>query len=237
MKFISSLIAAILSLTASSFGAEPIDLLKGGLSENWRGFKGEEVPLGWTLKEGVLTFKPMSKEEQAKVTGKKVGGDLVTRQTFEDFELEMEWKIAKGGNSGIFFRANEQFARIWHSSIEIQILDDDNFKPAGKNPKSVKESQKAGAIYDLYDANPKGSKPYGEWNHVKIRVVGRQLTVTQNGHLVADVDMDGEDFQKRFKASKFQRVAPKAGSFPSGFIGMQDHGGECSYRNMKVTKL
>lgn len=161
----------------------------------------------------------------------------MTRQTFSDFELEMEWKISKGGNSGIFVRANEQFAKIWHSSLEIQILDHVNFKPGGKNPKPLKESQKAGGIYDLYDANPESFKPLGEWNHVKIRMVGKKITVTQNGKQVADVDMDSDDFKKRFQASKFQRVTLKSGSFSSGFIGLQDHGGACSFRNIRITVL
>lgn len=241
MKSIAAFLAITMSLLvsplSSAFG-EPVDLLEGDLATNWRGYKSEEVPIGWSLKDGVLTFTPPTKEQKAQANGKKVGGDLVTRETYENFELELEWNIAKGGNSGIFVRANEQFAKIWHSSLEIQILDHENFNPGGKNPAPpIKESQKAGALYDLYDANPKTLKPHGEWNHVKIRLVGRKITITQNGELVCDVDMDGEDFKQRFAASKFQKVAPKSGSFASGFIGLQDHGGQCSYRNIKVTKL
>lgn len=236
MKSIRLLPAIAVSLFACAF-AEPIDLLKGELGANWRGFKSEEVPVGWSLEDGVLTFAPPTKEQKANAQGKKVGGDLVTRETFGDFELEMEWKIAKGANSGIFVRANEEFKVIWHSSLEIQIIDQENFKAGGKNPQPLKESQKSGALYDLYDANPESLKPHTEWNHVKIRMVGRKITVTQNGKLVCDVDMDGEDFKQRFADSKFQKVSPKAGSFANGFIGLQDHGGACSYRNIKVTKL
>ena len=212
-----------------------IDLLKGDLSNNWRGFKSQEVPLGWTLADGVLTFVPPTKAEraEAQAAGRKAGGDLVSIPTFDDFELNMEWKITKGGNSGIFVRANEQFGKPWHSSIEIQILDHTGVDM--NNPKQALHN--AGAIYDLYPAHPNSFVPVGEWNKVKIRMVGTKVTITQNGQLVADIDMSSEDYQTRFKGSKFQRIAPQSGSFPSGFIGLQDHGGECSYRNIKVTKL
>ena len=221
--------------SASAPAQEVVDLLKGELADNWRGFKADHVPVGWTLTDGVLTFVPPTKEERAaaQAEGKKAGGDLVSIPTFDNFELSMEWKITPGGNSGIFVRANEQFGKPWHSSIEIQILD--HTKVDMNNPKQALHN--AGAIYDLYPAHPNSFVPVGEWNQVTIQMVGTRVTVHQNGQLVADVDMSSEEFKTKFKGSKFQRIAPQSGSFPSGFIGLQDHGGECSYRNIKVTKL
>lgn len=212
-----------------------VDLLDGELAANWRGFKSEQVPLGWTLANGVLTFMPPTKVEraEAQAAGRKAGGDLVSLKTFGDFELNMDWKITEGGNSGIFVRANEQFGKPWHSSIEIQIIDHTEIDMTN----SKQALHNAGAIYDLYPAHPDSFVPIGEWNKVKIRMVGSKVTVTQNGQLVADVDMNSEEFKNRFKNSKFQRVAPLSGSFASGFIGLQDHGGECAYRNIRVTEL
>lgn len=106
----------------------------------------------------------------------------------------------QGRQSGIFFRASEDEKLIWHSSMEIQILDHDNFKTGGKNPKPLKESQKAAAVYELYDAVPASYKNHGEWNTVTIRGVGMSIRGEQNGHLMAD-------FKTRFAASKFAKAA------------------------------
>jgi len=116
----------------------------------------------------------------------------------------------QGRQSGIFFRASEDKKLIWHSSMEIQILDHDNFKTGGKNPEPLKESQKAGTVQELYDAVPASYKNHGEWNTVTIRGVGMSIRGEQNGHLIADFKTDSEDFKTRFAASKFAKAAPNS---------------------------
>ena len=122
----------------------------------WRGFKKDSLPSGWNLNDGVLTQ-----------TGG--GGDIVTDKQYQDFVLELDWKISEGGNSGIFFRVAEGADEVWHTAPEMQVLDDDTH-PDGRQTKTS-----AGSDYGLYGrAKDKVNSVY-KWNVIRILAEGGHI--------------------------------------------------------------
>lgn len=191
-------------------------LFDGQSTAGWRGFKRKEVPAGWKAIDGELTR-----------TGG--GGDLVTEATFADFELSLEWKIAPGGNSGIFYRVAEGPGAIWESAVEMQVLD--NARHAdGKSPKTS-----AGACYALYPPTRDATLGPDRWNAVRILANGTQVEHWMNGELVVTYDTASPEWAKKVAASKFKN--PKFGTIPEGRIGLQDHGDRVAYRNIKILEL
>jgi hypothetical protein len=157
-------------------------------------------------------------------------GDLITEQEYSDFELQLEWKVEPGGNSGIFFRADESERYIFLTAPEMQILDDAKHKD-GKDPLTS-----AGANYALHPS-PRGVvNPAGKWNHARLRVVGNQVTQWLNHQQVVDYELGSEDWQRRVAASKFAKW-PKYGTLNSGHIGLQDHGDRVAFRNIQIRDL
>lgn len=190
-------------------------LFDGQSLDQWRGYKKETLPDGW---------KPQADGSFSKVGG---GGDLVTKEQFDDVELMLEWKISPGGNSGIFYRATEEFGAIYESAPEMQVLD--NTKHAdGKNPKTS-----AGANYALIACTMDVSKPVGEWNAVRLLIVGQHVEHWLNGVKVVEYELGSPAWQELVKGSKFAAWAGY-GKAAKGHIGLQDHGDQVWYRNVKV---
>ncbi len=158
------------------------------------------------------------------------GGDLITRATFDNFELELEWRVAPGGNSGIFFHADESQPYIFLTAPEMQILDDAGHRD-GKDPRTS-----AGSNYALHPV-PRGVVKQAEaWNHARLRVKGNRVTHWLNGTKVVDYELGSADWQQRVAASKFADW-PLYGSRRSGHIGLQDHGDEVAFRNIRIKRL
>lgn len=196
-------------------------LFDGKTTTGWRGYGSKEMPKGWQVVEGALTRIAMA-------------GDIITTETFDDFELRLEWQVAKGGNSGIFYRgvegADPKKTPLFYSAPEMQVLDD-ALHPDGKSPLTS-----AGASYGLYPA-PRGVvRPAGEWNAVRIVVKGDQVEHWLNGTKVVEYLLGGPDWLARVKASKFVEW-PAYGKARSGVIGLQDHGDRVAYRSIRILKL
>lgn len=198
--------------------AEGWTLLFDGTSlEQWRTYGADDLHDGWQAEDGLLV----------RVGG---GGDIITRETYDDFELQVEWMVREAGNSGIFFNASEDSGRIFEGAPEMQVLDDAGHVD-GQNPLTS-----AGANYALHPA-PRGVvHPAGEWNEARIRVQGDHVEHWLNGQKIVEYDLGSPEWQALVAGSKFTEW-PEYGTYASGHIGLQDHGDWVGYRNLKIRRL
>jgi len=160
-------------------------------------------------------------------TGK---GDIMTNEEFSDFELQIEWKISPGGNSGIFFRASEKREESWHTAPELQVLDNVAHKD-GLDPQTS-----AGSNYALHAPVRDVTRPAGEYNHVRLLVQRNHVEHWLNGVKIVEYEIGSPEWQQLVANSKFG-VLPDYGRYPTGHILLQDHGDEVWYRNIKIRPL
>lgn len=166
----------------------------------------------------------------------KGGGNLVTEGEYGDFELELEWKISEGGNSGIMFHVHEdpKFSQPYQTGPEIQVLDDE------KHPDSFKGSEgnhKAGSLYDLVPPSDlKAVKPAGQWNKAKIVVKNGRGESWLNGKKVAEFPLKGPEWEKMVENSKFKGWEG-FGKYDRGRIALQDHGDKVWFRNIRIREF
>jgi len=197
-----------------------IVLFDGKSTQAWRGYQRKEFPdKGWVVDQ--RAFKTI-------VGGEHV--DLVTKAKFRNFELELEWKVSPGGNGGIFYRASEQDKEIWHSAPEIQVLDD-NQHGDGKNPKTS-----AGSLYALVAPVGKRLRPVGEFNQFRLILRGSHGEHWLNGVKVVEYELGSPQLKELIAKSKFKNM-PRFAMLPEGHIGIQHHGQEVWYRNIRVREL
>lgn len=197
-------------------------LFDGTDLSQWRGYRRQDVPASWRVENGVLAFAAAQDRAQR--------GDLVTREQYGDFELELEWRISEGGNSGIMYRVSESEPEPWHTGPEMQVLDDARHQD-GQIP-----SHRAGALYDLIVPPANIARPVGEWNQVRIRVQGNRIQQWLNGQQTADVEVGSEEWNRLLAASKF-RDMPTFASQRTGHIVLQDHDDPVWYRNIRIRRL
>ncbi|MEO0558307.1 MAG: DUF1080 domain-containing protein [Bacteroidota bacterium] len=209
---------------ASASSSGWVSLFDGETLDGWHGYNREDVPGGWSVDEGTLHFTPGGD-----------GGDLLTDASYDDFELELEWKVAECGNSGIFYTVEEipALRAAWMTGLEMQVLDNTCHGDA-KYP-----SHRAGALYDLYVPTAEVARPGGEWNQVRIVFSNGQIEHWLNGRKIVEADMNSTDWTARVAASKFRDEDdfPAYGTRRSGRIGVQDHGDPVWYRNIRVRRL
>ncbi len=192
------------------------------LAANWRGYRRQDVPTNWRVEQGVLTLTP---------GGDSVAhGDLVTREQYGDFDLEYEWKISPGGNSGLIYRVAETEPTTWQTGPEMQVLDDARHAD-GKLP-----SHRAGSLYDLIAAPAGVTRPVGTFNRARIVMRGMHVQQYLNGRLTADLDFASPRGQQLVAASKFH-VYPRFATQRSGYIALQDHGDAVTFRNVRIRRL
>ena len=208
------------AMTAEAADSGWIALFDGTDLSAWRGYKREDVPAGWRARDGLLVFDPEAGD----------GGDIVTRQSFGDFELELDWRIEPGGNSGIFYRADEEADAIWHHAPEIQILDDDAHADGASGLTS------AGAAYALYAPTEDAVNPAGEWNHIRVVARGPRIEHWMNGTRIVEYEIGSEDWNQRVAESKFADYAA-FGRATEGMIGLQDHGNVVEFRDIRIRPI
>ena len=198
------------------------------IAGTWQNFKSEGITDISQVKDG--TFGITDNSGQA--------GDLVTVEHFENFEFKIDWKIEKGGNSGLFLRVSDKGGKAHSLALEVQMIDDFNFKDRkGKGPGN---KQKSGSIYDLVAAKPGHFKGHDVWNTHHVIFDGKALTVYMNGELVSETVVGSEGYMDVFTKSKFGRRDPKGEKFAvqkAGPIGLQDHKNIVSFKNAKIRKL
>jgi len=193
-------------------------LLEKDSAPDWRGWKEPGLPAGWHVAGGVL-----SKDGPV--------DDLVTKENFGNFELELEWKIGKGGNSGIFYRGTREYDHIYWSAPEYQLLDDANTED-GKSRLTA-----AGAAFALYGAPAGVVHPYDHWNKTRLVMKGKHVEHWLNGRKVVDYELESPDWKTKVAASKFSAY-PHYGLATTGLVGLQgDHPGALAIRHMRIREL
>jgi len=211
-------------------------LFDGKSLDQWRGFRADTVPPGWTIDGDTLMFKADD--------GKEGFGDLTTKEQFADFDLKLQWKISPCGNSGVLFRVTEDSDQEWHSGPEVQIVDategcwSDYKAPEGqKAPGSdLKTTQLSGANYDLHAPSVRAEKPVGEWNDMRILVNGPHVEQWLNGQKVVEYELWSDQWKDMVSKSKFVDY-PKYGMNKIGYIVLQDHGKNVWFKNIKIKVL
>jgi hypothetical protein len=204
-------------LTAAERAAGWRLLFDGRTTDGWRGFKLNAMPDGWKVVGGALTRVAAA-------------GDILTTQKFKNFELDLEWKISEGGNSGIFYRGSEDEDAIYWTAPEMQVLDDAHHEDGKSRLTS------AGANYGLYEAPPGIVKPAGQWKQVRLIVNGRHVEHWLNGVRMLQYELYSPDWEMKVRDSKFA-AHPKYGRNEEGYIGLQDHGDWVAFRNIKIHVL
>jgi hypothetical protein len=192
-------------------------LFDGQSTDPWRGFRKDHFPEGWQVVDGTIHRADAA-------------GDIITREQFADFELQIDWKVAGPGNSGIFFRVSEDCEKVWHTGPEMQVLNND-VHPDGKKPETS-----AGANYALHAPARDMTRPVGEWNHVRLVVDGNHVEHWLNGEKVVEYELFSDDWNRRVQASKFNEL-PQYGRVRQGHIALQDHKDPVWFRNIKVRPL
>ncbi|MDD3037479.1 DUF1080 domain-containing protein [Bacteroides sp.] len=221
-----------------------ITIFDGETFNGWRGYGKDRVPTKWVIEDGCIKFNSSEDGE---------GGDLIFAHKFKNFELEVEWKISKGGNSGIFYLAQEVtftdkngkevLEPIYVSAPEFQVLDNANHPDAklGKD-----NNRKSASLYDMIPAVPQNQNPFGEWNKAKIKVLNGTVVHGQNDQKVVEYNLWTPQWTEMLQASKFSEERwPSAfqllnncgGDNKEGFIGFQDHGNDVWFRNIRVKIL
>lgn len=205
-----------------------ISLFDGKTTAGWHKYGGASVGSGWKIQDGTIFL-----DTTVEVNGQRDGGDIVTDEEFENFDLKLEWKIAKNGNSGIMFCVYEDTTKYkspYETGPEMQVLDN-NGHPDGKIKK-----HRAGDLYDLISCSKETVKPVGEWNQVEIKLLNGKLDFYLNGENVVSTTMWDDNWNKLVAGSKFKSM-PGFGTFKKGRIDLQDHDCMVWYRNIMIKKL
>jgi hypothetical protein len=218
------------TLTAAEKKQGWVLLFNGANFDGWRQVNGAAMPANWVVEDQAM--KVFTAE--GKKPGQGAGGDILYGvKTFRHFELSIDWKTEKAGNSGIFYNVREVPGKpIYYAAPEVQVLDNvdatDNKIP----------SHLAGSLYDMLAADPKSVKPVGEWNTIVIRVKDGKVTHTQNGMKVCEYTLWTPEWDAMVQNSKFKTFPGFIeGIAKEGYVGLQDHGYAIWFRNIKIREI
>jgi hypothetical protein len=197
-------------------------LFDGKSTAGWRGYRSKTAPGSWKVENGSLLSR-----RQMGVSS----GDIITTDQFDDFELLVDWKMTKGNNSGIIYRATEEHDQVWQSGPEYQVLDNSGHLDG------LNKLASAGACYAVFAPVKDMARPVGEWNTAKIVARGKHVEHWLNGEKVLEYDVDSDVWKAHVKTSKFFPTAYGQGNWgraQRGHIGLQDYGGAIEFRNIKI---
>ncbi|MEX0737824.1 MAG: DUF1080 domain-containing protein [Pseudohongiella sp.] len=204
-----------------------ITLFDGSSTDEWRLYNAPHFPSeGWVIEDETLVLRPRADG--------RATGDIISKRIFRDFELQLEWMVEEGGNSGIFYHILEQPSKaIYWSALEMQVLDDENHPDSFLG---VNGNRQAGSLYDLLPISPKTARPFGQWNEVRIISRGPFVEHWLNGERVLHYERWTVEWFAMLRDSKF-REHNEFGALQQGHVGLQDHGDVVKYRNIKIREL
>ncbi len=211
------------TLTAAEKAAGWKLLFDGKDYSGWRNFKRQDIRPGWQVKDGALVCVDPHN-----------AGDIISPEQYDWFELQIDYNISEGGNSGIMYHVSEEGNATWASGPEFQL--EDNVKAA--------DPVRCGWLYALYQppTDPKtgkpldATKPVGEWNHVRLVISPEKCVHEINGVKYFEYVLGSEDFKARVAKSKFSKM-PLFAKFDKGYIALQGDHGQVSFRNIKIRSL
>jgi hypothetical protein len=199
-------------------------LLFGGKDfSGWHNFKREGVRPGWQVNDGALVCADPHN-----------AGDLCTDGQYDWFELQLDYNISEGGNSGIMYHVTDQGGAAWATGPELQLEDN----------QAAQDPVRCGWLYALYQPplDPKtgkpldATKPAGQWNHLRLLISPEKCEHEINGVKYFDYVLGSEDFKQRVAKSKFRRM-PLFAKAGTGFIALQGDHGQVSFRNIKIRPI
>jgi hypothetical protein len=224
--------ALALCLSFSALAGEPNQLIEsekqagwkllfdGTTTRGWRGYRQQRFPdKGWVVEQGCL-------KKEARVPG----GDIITEQTFDNFELSWEWRIAPGGNNGVKYLVTE--ARPSAPGHEYQMVDDQTNADAAKGA-----NRRTASFYHVLPPAPDTpTKPAGQWNRSRIVVRGNQVEHWLNERKVLTYELGSESLKTAIANSKFKETAG-FGAKIKGHVMLTDHRDETWFRSLKIREL
>jgi hypothetical protein len=226
--FVMAVVTLLVCLQATA-QQKWINLFDGKTTNGWHSYGETKAGVIWKVEEGAIVLDPT-----ARVKGQG-GGDLVSDESFNDFHLQLEWKISKNGNSGIIFYVQDdpvKYKNTWFTGPEMQVLDNDG------HPDAKIISHRAGNLYDLIVGKEGVVKPADEWNKVDIISQKGKLDLILNDVTVVSTHVGDDSWKELIRRSKFSKgESPDFGKVFSGHIALQDHGDKVSFRNIRIQKL
>jgi hypothetical protein len=205
--------------------AKSVSIFDGKTFKGWHNFNGTDSVKSWAIEDSALVCLGTAADAH--------GGDIVTNDEYDNFELSWEWKISKGGNSGVMYHVVEdhKYKAPYETGPEYQLIDDIGF------PAKLEEWQKTGADYAMHLPNDKKQvKPVGEWNSSKIIVQNNTVEHWLNGEKIVAFRTDDATWQKVKKGSKWNDF-PDYGTAKKGRIALQDHGNKAYFRRLSIKNL
>ncbi|NNK11268.1 MAG: DUF1080 domain-containing protein [Flavobacteriaceae bacterium] len=204
-------------------------LFDGTSFDNWKAYLNDEMALHWKIEEGAMVFYPPTDRPKGE------SYNIVTREDYNSFVLSLEWRVAEGANSGIFWGIIEDsvYGQPYETGPEIQVLDNQRH-PDAKNG----NTHQAGALYDMVAPTEDVSKPAGEWNSCEITINYKEHMgkVVLNGVEIVSFPLDNPEWDALVSDSKFADWSG-FGKYSTGKIGLQDHGDVVAFKNIKIKRL
>lgn len=227
-RFLSLTLCVVLASTLQTLGQDSASniltdqekkdgwklLFDGKSLDGWRVYKKKDVG-GWVAKEGTVFLE-------------KGGGDLMTAEKYANFEFSVDFKFAKGNNSGVIYRVAEENGPSWATGPEMQVM--------AHGPKDKLGKNSGGSLYDMYEPATNPFKGADQWNTLKVVADGKHFEHWVNGVKVVDTTIGSEDWNTRLAKSKWKSQKLFA-SQSTGHIALQDHGGQVAFRNIKIKVL
>ncbi len=206
-------------------------LFDGQTFNGWHNYGKTTIGAAWVVADNAIHLE--TKPKEAGEWQQKEGGDILTNDEYQDFELELDWRIAPCGNSGIIYNVVEDAAKyqyVWQTGPEMQVLDN-VCHPDSRIPK-----HRAGDLYDMIACKYETVKPAGEWNHVRLVSKNGKIEHWLNYRKLVEYDQNSPEWPKMIAGSKFKDM-PGFGKARKGKIALQDHGDGVWYKNIKIRRL
>ena len=201
-----------------SSNAEWVVLFDGKIVKGLRAYKQSGFPDSWEIVDETLKTIPGH------------GVDLISEEIYKNFELELEWKLPEGGNSGIFYFATEEGDYIWQSAPEMQVVDDE------KHTDGENTLTSAGSLYAMIAPSARVVKPVGSFNQVQIKVKDNHVEHWLNGTKIVEYIYGSEMMWDLVAKSKFSTM-PQFANASEGHIGLQGDHGVIWYKNIRIRRL